>query len=148
MYGVGQCADCQATPRPHRCAIHQRNTDGSLWTTTADPGLRILSAEAEIREAEARSALGAEWRGEWRELRAEQLRMQGQGHAATNERLSPGRPESVEWIESSFAAQIGFLCRVEGWEREQATGFAARLAHSEHCPPASLSRSGRWRLPA
>ena len=140
VYGVGQCAECQATPRPHRCVIHRRNLDGSPWVTTADPGLRILSAEAEAREAKARSAPGAEWRGEWRELRAEQLRIQGQGRAATAERLSPGRPESVQWIENGFAAQIGYMCRVEGWEHEQATGCAAALNRHAHLPPVAACR--------
>ena len=127
VHGVGQCADCAKTPRPHRCVEHRApaGVEGAWWhRACADSGLKALTVEAEAREAEALTAEGSGWRREWKHVRGEQLRLQGQGQAATERRLLPGRPESVEWIMSTtFEPQVGYLCREEGWVREDAVSY-------------------------
>ena len=88
----------------------------------ADQGLAAITAVAvEKEEAEQKGAGGA-WRREWPKLRQEELRLQQQGHLATEERVACGRPDSIEWMTEFYASQIACLKR-EGWEARTAEAY-------------------------
>ena len=83
-----------------------------------DQGLEEISGRAVTREAlqqVSSTGLAGSWRCEWPALRREQLRLQGQGHLATDERMAPGRPDSIEWMVQEYKPQIAFMVR-DGWE--------------------------------
>jgi hypothetical protein len=128
VHSVGTCAECEAK-WPARCASHcapaGKDQPICWWhAPMGDPAIDGLVSDAERRERESLKEPDSGWRVEWRRVRAEQLRLQGQERCAAPERMRAGRPESVEWIHvGAFEPQIGYLCREEGWEREQAVGY-------------------------
>ena len=128
VHSVGTCAECEAK-WPARCASHcapaGKDQPICWWhAPVGDPAIDGLVSDAERRERESLKEPDSGWRVEWRRVRAEQLRLQGQERCAAPERMRAGRPESVEWIHvGAFEPQIGYLCREEGWEREQAVGY-------------------------
>ena len=83
-----------------------------------DQGLEEISERAAAKEASQQASstgLAGSWRREWPALRREQLRLQGQGHLTTDERIAPGRPDSIEWMVQEYKPQIAFMVR-DGWE--------------------------------
>ena len=102
-------------PEAPRRWWHGPNRDQGLEENSA----RAVAKEAMIQQEGGRSggrlALASAWRREWPALRHEQLRLQGQGHLATDERMAPGRPDSIEWMVQEYKPQIAFMVR-DGWE--------------------------------
>lgn len=147
IHGIGACGACEARSarcgrfakcREHGGAAVDAEGGGGGETDVgpsiereapwwfgpyADPGLRLLSADAARAEAAAAGVAEAAWRTEWADIRAEQLALQGEPHGAIAARLAPGRPESIGWNEVHFEAQIATLVREEQWERERAVAY-------------------------
>ena len=158
VHACGQCNDCEEASDKKvgsRCPAHRarsgKDATRRWWhEPQGDPGLALLNAEALARERAALKNPNSGWRSEWREVRAEQLYLQGEQQLAAEERMGPGRPESVEWVTSAFEPQISALVREEGWSREQAVGYSllscggvaalARAARGEEGPPLPVSR--------
>ena len=137
VHGVGLCANCEAVCREsaggglaRKCEEHGPPTDtggndspgresplsGLSWWqgVVCDSGQALLDRKSLI--AHRNSIAGAEsaWRHEWKALRAEQLRLQGEEHGASDARLMPGRPESIEFLSAEFNSQISTLQRLHG----------------------------------
>jgi len=106
-----------------------------------DQGLEEISERAAAKEAMQQVSsrgLAGLWRREWPALRHEQLRLQGQGHLATDERMAPGRPDSIEWMVQGYQTQIGFMVR-DGWESWKAEAYTLLAC----CATAALGRAAR-----
>ena len=134
VHSVGQCTDCEAAANEvagERCEAHApptKSSDGrppSVWwqQPQSDPGALLRYAEAAAREEQSFQTDEAGWRREWVDVRKEQLRLQGESHGATAERVRAGGPESVEWVTSLFEHQIGILVREAHFAREFAVGY-------------------------
>ena len=106
-----------------------------------DQGLEEISERAATKEAMQQASstgLAGSWRCEWPALRREQLQLQGQGHLATDERMAPGRPDSIEWMVQHYREQISFMVR-EGWEPWKAEAYTLLAC----CATAALGRAAR-----
>ena len=89
----------------------------------ADQGVNRLTATAIKREQAALADPDGAWRAEWREVRYEQLLLQGEHVDGMGERLAPGRPESVEWLTVELNFQISTLTREHGFRQERAIAY-------------------------
>lgn len=106
-----------------------------------DQGLEEISDRAAAKEASQQvssTGLAGSWRCEWPALRREQLRLQGQGYLTSDERMAPGRPDSIEWMVQDYKPQISFMVR-DGWEPWVAEAYTLLAC----CATAALGRAAR-----
>ena len=133
-HSVGQCGECEAASNRvagGRCEAHAPPPSSgdsgppSVWwqQPQADPGAIVRRAEALARAEKSYEEPDSSWRREWVDVRREQLRLQGEAHGATSERVEPGGPESVEWTQTLFEHQIGILVREALFAKEHAIGY-------------------------
>ena len=170
MHGVGLCAECEKTSNSKglefKCSEHRPlkecgygghelplRTNAWWQRAVSDPGQELLDGKGMKKDERSRAAAesNSAWRLEWGSLRAEQLALQGESQGATGERLTPGRPESVEWLQVEFNSQISTLSREHGFTQEYAIAYTlltcgglcalARAARSAGCASNDVSSS-------
>lgn len=98
VYGP-QCTDCMEGKG--ECERHSFDGEQLWWQRgcrgeiTPDGGLEELLEAARRAEAERLTEVDGAWRQEWSRMRVEQLRLQGEAHLATADRLLPGRSDDA-----------------------------------------------------